>query len=272
MKFSILIAHYNNFEYFKDCYTSIIQQTFQDFEVIIVDDCSTDGSFEKVKDWIKEDSRFKIFQNEENKGVGYTKKKCIELANGEICGFLDPDDALASLALETCVRCYTDNSLVAVYSQCSFCDEKMNHLFVLQSNTSIKNNNPLFFNIFFEVNHFFTFRKDAYLKTLGIDESLKVAEDQDLYLKLYEVGNFKFVKTPLYLYRRHSQGLSQDIDIRKIEQKKKDWTKVLFTTLQRRGINTLYGKKINEIKDLPTFIYNNQNTIWKRISRKLKEL
>lgn len=270
MKFSILIAHYNNFEYFKDCYQSIITQSYQDFEVVILDDYSTDGSYEKVKDWVKDDPRFKVFQNEENKGVGYTKGKLIELATGEICGFLDPDDALHKEALEIIIKNYDDENYVAIYSQCYFCDGHLNTMYVLKSNKAISNRNPLFFNIFFEVNHFFTFRRKAYLQTEGIDKNLRIAEDQDLYLKLYERGDFKFIKNPLYLYRRHSQGLSQDIDKSKVERKKADWTKILRSALERRKIDILYGKKIQDIEDLPTFIYQNQNTIWKRILRRLK--
>lgn len=49
MKFSILIAYYNNFEYFKDCYASIVNQSIQDFEVIIDDDCSAGNSLVKLK-------------------------------------------------------------------------------------------------------------------------------------------------------------------------------------------------------------------------------
>ena len=48
MIFSILIAHYNNWDYFQECYQSINNQTFKDFEIIIVDDCSTDDSFQKL--------------------------------------------------------------------------------------------------------------------------------------------------------------------------------------------------------------------------------
>ena len=48
--FSVLIAHYNNFEYFKDCYKSLLLQTYKDFEVVLVNDCSTNDSFEKIKE------------------------------------------------------------------------------------------------------------------------------------------------------------------------------------------------------------------------------
>src|SRR6218665_714046 len=104
MLFSILIAHYNNYNYFLDCYKSILEQTYQNFEVILVDDHSTDDSFDKIKELTKDDSRFRLFRNDMNKGVGYTKRRCAENASGEICGFVDPDDAIAETALEELLK------------------------------------------------------------------------------------------------------------------------------------------------------------------------
>src|ERR1700690_716768 len=100
MKFSVLIANYNNGKYFKDCYDSLISQTYNNWEEIILDYKSTDDSLEVIKTLIKEDERFKLFENEKNYGCGYTKRKCAELATGEICGFVDPDDAIVPEALE----------------------------------------------------------------------------------------------------------------------------------------------------------------------------
>ena len=127
----------------------------------------------------------------------------------------------------------------------------------------------MFLNVFFEVNHFFTFKKSTYNKITPIRSDIRVAEDQDLYLKLYEKGNFKFIKQPLYLYRRHKNGLSQDSNNDKILAKKKQWDSVLRETLLRRGINTIYGKNISEIDDLPNFVFQKQNTLLKKILRKL---
>lgn len=269
MKFSILVAHYNNFEYFKDCYQSIISQTYKNFEVIILDDCSTDDSYEKVKNLVKEDHRFKVFKNDENKGVGYTKGKLIELASGDICGFLDPDDAITPNAIEESIKCYDDPKIVATYSKMYFCNSELVPQTIAKINRKIKNNDPLFLNVFFEVNHFFTFRKSTYNKITPIRSDIRVAEDQDLYLKLYEKGNFKFIKQPLYLYRRHKNGLSQDSNNDKILAKKKQWDSVLRESLLRRGINTIYGKNISEIDDLPNFVFQKQNTLLKKILRKL---
>lgn len=209
MLFSILIAHYNNFEYFKACYQSILNQTYQNFEIILVDDCSMDGSFEKICELTKEDSRVKIHKNEHNKGVGFTKRKCVEMASGEICGFVDPDDALEKNALETMLQYYSSKKITAVYSQFLLCDDLLSPKETFKNSAQVKNENPLFFNIFLEINHFFTFRKSAYENTSGINPELTSAVDQDLYLKIYEKGEVLFVKKPLYLYRLHEKGVSQ---------------------------------------------------------------
>ena len=267
MKFSVLIAHYNNAEYFMQCYEGLKKQTYQDFEIIVVDDCSTDDSFEKIQNYCNGDSRVKFFQNSENKGVGFTKKRCVELASGEICGFVDPDDALTENAIEISVKAYNEN-YIATYSQFYLCDENLNIQNIFKRTKKIKNNNPLFFNIHFEVAHFFTFKKEAYLRTEGINPNYKVAEDIDYILKLYEIGSFQFIKKPLYLYRIHKTGLSHDET--KTYIKNETWHTVLLNAAKRRNISKLFGKKIDDIENLPKFIFQKENTLLKKIKRKLK--
>jgi len=264
-KFSVLIAHYNNFEFFKDCHKSLLNQTFQDFEVIIVDDCSTDDSFEKITKLTQEDARFRLFRNEKNSGVGFTKRKCIEMSSGEICGFVDPDDALAENAIETSLKNHTENNVVT-YSSFILCDNNLHPQRTFAHSRAIKNGDKKFFNIFLEANHFFTFKKSAYNKTSGINPELTSAVDQDLYLKLYETGNFTFIKEPLYLYRLHANGVSQDSS-KKIKLNE-NWQKVILDTLERRKIDKLYGKNISEITSLPAFLKTKQNNIITKLLRK----
>ncbi|MBW7675599.1 glycosyltransferase family 2 protein [Chryseobacterium chendengshani] len=265
MLFSILIAHYNNYQYFTECYDSILKQTYQDYEVILVDDCSVDDSYQKIIDLTKDDPKVKTFRNNENSGVGLTKKRCIELASGEICGFVDPDDTLAENALQVIIENYSKNN-IAVYSQFYECDAKLQPVKVFPHSRSVKNGDKNFFNVFFEATHFFTFKKEAYYKTSGINENLTSAVDQDLYLKLYEIGNFKFVKIPLYFYRIHDKGVSQESS--KKEKLHKNWHQTIFDTANRRNIKYLYGKKISEIENLPVFLKTKQNSILKKIQRK----
>ena len=265
MLFSVLIAHYNHFDFFIDCYDSLMKQTYTNFEVVILDDFSTDGSFEKVSDYVKNDPRFRVFRNEKNEGVGFTKGKLIELAIGEICGFLDPDDVLTPDAIEVSVDNYSGET-VATYSKFWVCDQSLNIIKKFSDSHQIKNNDPLFLNIFFTVNHFFTFRKDIYLKTRKISPNYRIAEDQELYLKLYELGDFKFIKQPLLYYRLHNTGLSRDKN--KTKQRYEAWNNVLKETLQRRNITKIYGENVSEIDNLATFIHQKQNTILRKIKRK----
>lgn len=265
MLFSILIAHYNNYNYFLDCYKSILDQSYQNFEVVIVDDCSTDDSFEKITKLTESDTRFKLFRNEKNSGVGFTKKKCIEMASGEICGFVDPDDALAENAIEASLEYHTEHN-IATYSSFTLCDHNLQPQRTFAHSRAVKNGDKKFFNIFLEANHFFTFKKSAYEKTSGINPDLSSAVDQDLYLKLYEKGNFTFINQPLYLYRLHSNGVSQDSA--KKSKLNDNWQKVILDTLQRRNITVLYNKNVTDIPDLPAFLKTKQNGLITKFLRK----
>lgn len=205
---SILVANYNNGNYFVECYKSLQNQTISNFEVIIVDDCSTDNSLEIIKKLIENDNRCKLFENTENKGAGYTKRKCAEFATGEFCGFVDPDDALESDALETMVNTFLQNPNVdIVYSNLVFCDENLVPQQV-RYGKQVENNKPDFYNLLGEISHFLTYRKSCYNKTIGIDGYIYRAVDQDLYLKLYEKGECLYINKNLYLYRIHQSGIS----------------------------------------------------------------
>ncbi|WP_374458578.1 glycosyltransferase family 2 protein [Chryseobacterium taeanense] len=242
MKFSILIAHYNNGKHFKDCYQSILNQKYQNWEAVILDDASTDDSVETIKKIVGNDERFKIYYNEENSGVGITKSRLIELAEGEICGFVDPDDAILPTAISSCINLYKKKpEVVLTYSLFTKCDENLNPQEVFNGGKQVINNSPYFFNNPIEIAHFVTFKKEIYNQTEKIDSSMKIAEDQDLYLKMYEKGKVHFINEPNYLYRMHSGGISQN------ENKPKSreyFAKVIFNAMKRRNLEKINGRPV----------------------------
>lgn len=213
--FSILIAHYNHGAFFKDCFRSILEQTYNHFEVIIVDDCSTDNSAVVIQQMIANDPRFSLFVNKINYGCGYTKRRCAELAKGEICGFLDPDDVLVPTALEKMVwahRQFPETSFVS--SKYIKVDLQLNFMsFGLSGDTIPANHSYLTCGK--GPTHFATFKNDYYKKTPGIDPSFKRSVDQDLYYKLEEVGSHYFLKEYLYHYRINSQSISANENLHK---------------------------------------------------------
>lgn len=200
--FSVLIANYNNGNYIQDAIDSVLAQTYTNWEVIIVDDASTDNSI-NIYNKYKGDKRFHIYSNETNQGCGYTKRRCVELANGIICGFLDPDDALYNNALDVMVseHNYHPNASL-IYSRYERFDQFLQQsLGISTQQKQIPDEKS-----FLEVGHgaisqFATFKTIYYKKTYGINEYCKRAVDHNLYLLLEEVGQTIFIDQVLYKYR-----------------------------------------------------------------------
>jgi glycosyltransferase involved in cell wall biosynthesis len=232
MLFSILVANYNNGHFFKECHKSIIAQTYNTWEVIIVDDCSTDDSIDIINNLIKTDNRFKLFINDKNEGCGYTKKRCIDNASGDWCGFVDPDDLIFPNALDAMINgIMKDNNSVAFFSDNIHTDERLKGKFI----TKYSHNKVIdYLYDPYSCNHFFVFNRSAYLNTDGIDPSIKRAVDQDLYLNLAMQGYFTYIQKVLYVYRKNSGSISLNNN----ELKAKAWSiKVAINHCERREIN-----------------------------------
>lgn len=95
IKVSVIIPVYNVEEYLKECLDSIINQTLKEIEIICIDDCSTDNSYNILEEYAKKDDRIILLKNKENMGVGYTRNVGEKLANGEYLHFMDPDDCVS---------------------------------------------------------------------------------------------------------------------------------------------------------------------------------
>lgn len=202
--FSILIANYNNGRYLMDAINSIKRQSYHNWEIVIVDDCSTDNSFEVYKN-LENDERIRIFFNNKNMGVGYTKHQCAIQANGEICGFLDPDDALDAEAIQVMVAEHINHPDASLINSTYFdADENLKVVSVSSYGCPIPPGQS-FLTYRKGISHFATFRKRCYEETEGIDQIMLRAVDHDLYYKLEEVGNVYYLDRPLYYYR-HNTG------------------------------------------------------------------
>lgn len=227
--FSILIANYNNGKYLMEAIQSVRQQTYANWEVVLVDDASTDDS-EELYDELVKDERIHIYRNEMNMGCGYTKRRCAELANGEFCGFLDPDDVLLPNAIEDSVRnLQTHPNSALSFSRFYICDENLNktgecRLLELKGKSYFENRD-------YCPEHFVAFRKEAYDKTAGIDALLKAGVDQDLYFRLEEVGEISIMQEFTYKYRIVDGSVSRE------DRKSYFWNQVArINTCERRGL------------------------------------
>lgn len=210
VSFSILIANYNNGEYLQEAIDSVLAQTYPDWEVILVDDKSTDNSSE-IYDKYSADSRFHIYYNDRNRGCGYTKRRCAELANGKLCGFLDPDDALLPEAVGTMVKAHAEHPECSlIYSTCyRYSGDRNEEMQVWDYVGEIPEGLDM---IVFRkkiVSHFVSFKKEAYDASAGLNPFLRADVDRDLYLLLEENGDLLYIPVALYLYRvNNSKSIS----------------------------------------------------------------
>lgn len=122
-KVSVVVPVYNAEKYIKGMLESILHQTFTDYEIILVDDCSTDGSGKIIGQF--HDDRIKVFSNRQNMGIAHTRNRAIELSSGEYVALMDDDDIAPPERLEKEVQFLEQNTDIAVVAgHCRFIDEE----------------------------------------------------------------------------------------------------------------------------------------------------
>ncbi len=97
---SIILPVYNSERFLNCTMTSVLQQTMTDFEVLAIDDCSTDGSLQLLQSWAEKDSRIQVVAGVQNQGVAAMRNRGISMAQGKYVAFLDSDDNWHSDKLE----------------------------------------------------------------------------------------------------------------------------------------------------------------------------
>lgn len=206
---TVLMALYNGGEYLKQSVQSILDQTYRDFELLIVDDCSTDHSLEIIQSC--HDERIKLHHNERNLGQTKSLNVGLKLAEGGYIARIDADDVALPRWLETQlqgIKTHADCSVVSTY------------VFVIDERNKIKKfYKPPFDRedmilrslIASPINHVGSlFKKKDIMENGGYDEQYKIAADYDLWGKLLR-NNFRMTTTPrmLVAIREHARSLSR---------------------------------------------------------------
>ncbi len=126
---SVIIPLYNTEQYIEECLESIINQTYENLEIIVVDNCSIDSSLSRVNRIAKKDSRIKIIKNDRTYSAGYSRNVGIENSTGQYLWFMDSDDKADPEFAETMLKQLQDNPDINIVQCCyksfgDFGDEK----------------------------------------------------------------------------------------------------------------------------------------------------
>jgi len=204
------MAVYNGERYLREAVESILAQTYPDFEVIIIDDGSSDASAGMLEEFARRDDRVRLVR-QENIGLTRTLNKAIELSGGELLARMDADDIAMPDRLRRQVEFMQQHPRVVLLGGAYELIDGRGRLLTritpplddqpLQE-LALAGRTPI-------CHPLAMMRRDAVLKTGGYDESLKVAQDLDLWLRLGEVGELACLPDVLLKYRQHEESVSE---------------------------------------------------------------
>ncbi|WP_289242752.1 glycosyltransferase family 2 protein [uncultured Campylobacter sp.] len=236
VKVSIIIPVYNVERYISECLDSCINQTLQDIEIIIIDDCGSDKSIDIVKEYAKKDSRIKIIYNKQNQGPFVSRNNAAIKASGEYLLCLDSDDFLDLKACEIAYNAakdgYYDMVTFGIYR---WSDEATIFTeFESLSFDSVDEFGDWFFrnkNIFWNVCSRLI-KRDIYLANLdflsAINSRLIMAEDVlAMFVIYHNCQRLNFISDMLYYYRYNPSSSTNDKSIENIKENIKSFEEVI---------------------------------------------
>ena len=208
-KVSVVMAAYNPGRFIKPAIESLLQQTYENIEVIIINDGSTDDTAERVKPYLS-DSRVRYFE-QENAGQTIAKNNGIKKATGELIGFLDADDFFALNKLELQVPLFdTDPKIGVVYSNTSGINEHGQLIFSRANSFKCYSGDiteQLFYRNFVPFSTALV-RKEALDRAGLFDESIAMGIDWELWLRLSMEYDFYHIDESLLFYRQWEGQMS----------------------------------------------------------------
>ena len=120
---SVIMPNYNSERFIDETINSVLSQTYQNWELLIVDDCSTDKSVEIIKSYCDRDLRIKLFVNEKNSGAAASRNRALRESTGKWIAFLDSDDLWLPEKLEKQLAFMVDNGYKFSYTKYEHIDE-----------------------------------------------------------------------------------------------------------------------------------------------------
>ena len=213
---SVIMPVYNGERYLAEAIESILTQTLGDLELIVVDDCSTDGSAAIARDYASRDERLQFLRHDRNRGGGPARNSGIAVARGKFIAGMDCDDVSLPQRLEKQVAFLQSNpdiGVVGAFLQTvgPYLSERQTHAYpqqhafivlhwILGGRTTMSGGAMLA-------------RREALL-SVGGHADVHLAEDRELFSRLYFKTRFATLPEALYLYRSHDSQLSASAKVR----------------------------------------------------------
>lgn len=209
---SIIMPSWNTARFIAESIQSVIAQTYRNWELLIVDDCSTDNTDEIVSSF--KDERIKYFKNEKNSGAALTRNRAMREAQGEWIAFLDSDDLWAPEKLEKQIRFMKEHGYTFSYHEYVKIDEEDKPLNIYVSGPEMVTKRKMY-------NYGYpgclTFMYSARAMGLIQIKDIKKNNDYAILLKLCKKADCYLLKENLAQYRIRKKSISHDKLSKKIK-------------------------------------------------------
>ena len=246
-KISVIIPFYKVENYIAQCLDSVVSQTLSEIEILCIDDKSPDESINIVREYARKDSRIRIFQHENNKGLGAARNTGIKNAVGEYIFFLDSDDWLLEDGLQQLYQAAQEYDIKVVsapfkrYVEASDSYKRTRVKVIGEFKITNKNFFSLDYNVF-----------KLYHKSIFDDSDIRFPdrlthEDVEFYWKVFTMYNIIYcLKDPVMVYRIRSNSI--------MNSKKRDdycnnnieLIKNIFLFLEKKKITAAYREAFIE--------------------------
>lgn len=259
-KISVVMSCYNRAEYSKLAIESILNQTYKDFEFIIIDDCSTDNTADVIQEYADKDERIVFIKNNANKGLIYSLNLGLEIAKGEYIARMDDDDISMPTRFEKQVEYLDSHPQVTVLGTFiePIGDDKGESWVTIEDSDEL----DVAMNFYNPMCHPSVMIRNSFLKEHNLNYSPEAlyAEEYHLWMKIILAGG-KLANLPekLVQYRMHKKSVTQASKTQKIQDKTAE--RVRENLLKRFSLNKDEIKKIRKSIFKYPFAKNNKKCV-----------
>lgn len=229
-KVTVMIPAYNAGKYIRDALESALRQDYEDWEVIVVDDCSTDNTYEIAAEF-KKDPRVRLFRNRKRLGDYKTRNRILKLARGKYIAPHDADDIMLQGRLRLHVAILERNTaLGGVFGGFLEADEELAKLVDTTRVERCGRSGPVKKMPGSFSHCAATIAKKQMVRAGGYNSKAPIGGDTDLFLRLFRQTRFYFLNKPCFIYRINSKSKTQKIILKGAARYKR-----IFSHKEKKG-------------------------------------
>lgn len=260
-KITIVVAVYNAEKYLNKCIDSLLNQTYQNTEIILVNDCSKDGSLDICSQYEQKYNNIIVINNPKNMGVSFTRNNGIDASTGDYICFVDSDDYVEANYLQELLNALLSNNSVLSICGCNYHNmiDNTNNSFLWKSENSIE---------IVSIAKGFELYKSLYLnalwnklfitklikdKNIRFDNNLSIGEDLKFtldYIRFNNITEAVIISKPLYHYCRWNNSSLMSSYIKQIKGNYLENINLLYEIVKplNENADNLYFEAVNSLK------------------------